>query len=378
MGVLYLPTAISAVLITTKLIEKVGKAQAITVLSALSGLEHFITASLTREQLFGKGHLWVLHPIFMAFATAAFSTVPEMILADIIDYDALRHGARREGIFVVMDLNIVQIMDVVASAIPGVAMAAVGYRANGGCSCGCGVRCGRWYLRWQCPGDIGYACGPQLDTDNVPFFGQPNRVPPCTFQDESTKLVMRAIAFLIPAFCYILTAHAVRFYPIDAMIMSLIKEQTIKQQAGKIAYDPLQRTKLPCGEKKDSKSVFELAEAQTSVELFSITTTQLTWSQSFSGKILFLWSLLWVSAIIATIETWIHVRVTLQHSLIYDVFVFSTTAIGAYRGFVFFFQMLIVAAKAKVLRRHFNTRRFKDEISSWRRRNLWFTWRVMR
>ena len=52
----------------------------------------------------------------------------EMMLADVIDYNQLVHSNRREAIFVVMDHNGLQMMDVICGVLPGVVFAAAGYR----------------------------------------------------------------------------------------------------------------------------------------------------------------------------------------------------------------------------------------------------------
>ena len=78
-------------------------------------------------------------------------------------------------------------MRIVFSTALNLAFAAAGFRSNGGCTCGCGVECGRWYERWSCPADAGFACSADMSASNPPFFGDPNRPAPCTAQPAAVE-----------------------------------------------------------------------------------------------------------------------------------------------------------------------------------------------
>jgi Na+/melibiose symporter-like transporter len=88
--------------------------------------------------------------------------VPSALLADIIDSDEVHFGVRREGMYVVLETNVMQVVELVASVLPLLLLESAGYSNNGGCECGCGVECASPHQRWSCPADIGYACTTDL------------------------------------------------------------------------------------------------------------------------------------------------------------------------------------------------------------------------
>ena len=94
---------------------------------------------------------------------AAF-TIPDAILADIVDYDELHTGLRNEGLYSVVENNLQQYVEIIGGVVPGIVAGLSGFVSNGGCSCGCGTACPQPYLRWSCEApvsglpDIGYAC----------------------------------------------------------------------------------------------------------------------------------------------------------------------------------------------------------------------------
>ena len=146
----------------------------------------YTTFAMIPTDTFKLARLYCVQPIVEGLTQTALYTIPEMLLADVIDYDELVNGQRREGIFVVIDVNIMQLMDIAAGVLPGLILSAVGYRGNGGCSCGCGVKCKAPYLRWSCPGDIAYACSDGFDAP--PLYGDPDRLAPCVQQDSEGVL----------------------------------------------------------------------------------------------------------------------------------------------------------------------------------------------
>ena len=52
--------------------------------------------------------------------------IPEAMLSDIIDYDELLSGIRREGMHVVMETSAEQVVEIVAESMPALLLAAVG------------------------------------------------------------------------------------------------------------------------------------------------------------------------------------------------------------------------------------------------------------
>ena len=75
----------------------------------------------------------------------------------------------------------------IGGVVPLLLMSAVGFENNGGCECGCGVACDEAYMRWKCPGDIGYSCDGQSTFDSPPLFGEVGRQAPCV--DQGTDAV---------------------------------------------------------------------------------------------------------------------------------------------------------------------------------------------
>jgi len=177
------------------------------------------------------------------------------MLADVIDYDELVHGQRREGIFVVLDVNIVQLMDIVAGVIPGLLLSALGYVGNGGCACGCGAKCPAPYLRWSCPGDIGYACSDNLARSNFPFYGEPTRASPCTSQSTDVQVALQAFFFYVPAACFVVATFFAHRAPINDEMQLRVREQLQRRHDGHAKlYNPLERTTIEQEEYKMSEA----------------------------------------------------------------------------------------------------------------------------
>ena len=244
MGLIFFPSTFMAMPLTVIAMRRYGKQRCLVALSTVMATELLITAALPYSILRGANY-YALHSVFMGIAQAALFTIPESLLADIMDYDELLHGDRKEGSFVVMDLNVVQLMDVLGGVLPGVVLSLWGYINNGGCECGCGVPCPILHLRWSCPGDIGYACDSSLRTSNQLFFGRRDRTPPCTLQEESVQTAIIIIAFIVPAFMYLLTAMLACQAPITPAMQLEIQEQLKLVFEGGIAFDPVCLVKLP-------------------------------------------------------------------------------------------------------------------------------------
>lgn len=167
------------------------------------------------------------------------------LLADILDYDELIAGVRREGMYVVLEENIMQFVDICATTVPLLLLSSAGYRNNGGCSCGCGVHCPLPYQRWGCDADIGYACSSSLRGANTPFYGDPGRGAPCTLQPPAVVNIIVTLFHFVPAFFYMLAFIPTLFAPIDAEMQREIKKRTmIRHQGSDHVHDPVTNQKL--------------------------------------------------------------------------------------------------------------------------------------
>ena len=176
---------------------------------------------------------------------AAF-TIPDAILADIVDYDELHTGLRNEGLYSVVENNLQQYVEIIGGVVPGIVAGLSGFVSNGGCSCGCGTACPQPYLRWSCEApvsglpDIGYACSSDftaevLNGDVDPYllclptyllclpptyyvpcslcttmpkvlYGDVDRTAPCTMQTDGVHWTFRLFFAFVPGVCYLLAA----------------------------------------------------------------------------------------------------------------------------------------------------------------------------
>jgi Na+/melibiose symporter-like transporter len=186
---------------------------------------------------------------------AAF-TIPDAILADIVDYDELHTGLRNEGLYSVVENNLQQYVEIIGGVVPGIVAGLSGFVSNGGCSCGCGTACPQPYLRWSCEApvsglpDIGYACSSDftaevLNGDVDPYllclptyllclpptyyvpcslcttmpkvlYGDVDRTAPCTMQTDGVQWTFRLFFAFVPGVCYLLAA-------IPASLMTISK-----------------------------------------------------------------------------------------------------------------------------------------------------------
>ena len=223
----------------------------------------YTTFAMIPTDTFKLARLYCVQPIVEGLTQTALYTIPEMLLADVIDYDELVNGQRREGIFVVIDVNIMQLMDIAAGVLPGLILSAVGYRGNGGCSCGCGVKCPTTFLRWVCPGDIGYACTSDLSGHNPPFIG-PSRGPPCTAnQAEGVEQALQMFFFSIPAGCFLIATFFAIRAPIGRNTHHRIREELARRaQGAKQLFDPVTNTIFRSEpEDASSKGIFNIIES---------------------------------------------------------------------------------------------------------------------
>eukprot|EP00668_Euglena_longa_P029912 GGOE01037296.1.p1 GENE.GGOE01037296.1~~GGOE01037296.1.p1 ORF type:complete len:434 (-),score=117.21 GGOE01037296.1:479-1780(-) len=180
--------------------------------------------------------------VSVGVAQAMTFIIPDAILADIIDYDFLRTGTRTEGMYTILESNVQQYVEIIGGVLPSICMGLAGFTNNGGCACGCGVPCPQPFLRWQCPGDIGYACSTSLDASLL--FGPPDRPPPCTVQNDAVQVLVRIFALALPGLMYLLAAIPAYMMPIDRQIHTEILRQIDRKEAGELPVDPLTRRPL--------------------------------------------------------------------------------------------------------------------------------------
>ncbi|CAE8642699.1 unnamed protein product [Polarella glacialis] len=173
---------------------------------------------------------------------AAFVLVDPM-LNDIVDYDELISGERNEAMFTVVETNLQQLVEIVGGVLPLLAMQALGYQANGGCACGCGVDCmkevGMPYARWHCPNDIGYSCMGTMTSKLI--FGDLTRAAPCTRQNDAVQLVIRVFIGGVPAiFAFLMIIPAWKINITATHHRAILKEIQLRaEDPDRICIDPL-------------------------------------------------------------------------------------------------------------------------------------------
>ena len=86
-----------------KIIKRHGKVRTLVRICACACAFSTIFA-VTPVARYKAWHLYFVQPIVEGVTQVALYTIPEALLADVIDYDELAHGGRREGIFVVFDV----------------------------------------------------------------------------------------------------------------------------------------------------------------------------------------------------------------------------------------------------------------------------------
>jgi len=221
--------------------------------------------------------------------------VLDSMLGDIIDYDTLHTGKRPEGVYTVAETNLQQYVEIIGFVLPALVMGATGFENNGGCTCGCGVACPASYLRWHCPGDIGYTCT-GTGGDSPPLYGDATRLAPCTLQSsEGTVWSLRVFIFALPAVCALVLLCATKRYSLSRKAHAKIIEATEALDAGQEATDPLTGAKI---ERKSHTPQALLREHFTPSELASEGNLQLRLMLR-----IILWAVLFVGIAIAMAVT---------------------------------------------------------------------------
>ena len=235
--------------LVVRLTLKLGKKETMFLAMSAMSASFFVLYFLDPHWIRDSGFIVTGFPWLVSIGVSMMQSVPGAMLSDIIDYDELHCGTRREGMYVVLETTITQLMDIVASSLPIFLLAALGYANNGGCSCGCGTACPLPFERWRCPGDIGYACSGGLDDQATPFYGAPMRQPPCLNQNAAVKTVLKVFTTVIPAIFFGVSCFVTCYAPIDSAAHKQIKDQMRLRKAGEIVTDPLTGTKLAAPKK---------------------------------------------------------------------------------------------------------------------------------
>jgi len=87
-------------------------------------------------------------------------------------------------------------------------------------------------LRWDCPGDIGYACTNALGAANAPWYGVPSRAPPCTLQSDRVFWIVQGFFYGLPSICFALTFFVAMRTPITKEVERQLQEQLARASAG--------------------------------------------------------------------------------------------------------------------------------------------------
>lgn len=98
-------TSFYSLRVTMRLIMRHGKGRTLVYICSCACTMASIFAIIPPES-FKAMRLYCLQPIVEGVTQVALYTIPEQLLADVIDYDELAHGQRREGIFVVFDVRL--------------------------------------------------------------------------------------------------------------------------------------------------------------------------------------------------------------------------------------------------------------------------------
>jgi len=144
--------------------------------------------------------------------------------------------------YVTLDATIKQIVDIMSSLLPTSFLIFAGYMNNGGCSCGCSTHCSRPYERWHCQGDIGYACSDSIASSNTPFYGSPNRIAPCTQQNQWTYASIHFFSLGIIVLSYMYFIRLCLQYPITPELRDEIDAAVKKRENDEDVIDPLTKS----------------------------------------------------------------------------------------------------------------------------------------
>jgi hypothetical protein len=123
------------------------------------------------------------------------------------------------------------------------ALAAAGYAPLGGCTCGCGVSCGRAigqpYARWHCPNDVGYSCTGGFGS--ALLYAPEPQVAPCAAQGDAVQGLIALFFLAVPGALALVAALPASLMPITAHAHAAIRAAVAARASspGMVVYDPL-------------------------------------------------------------------------------------------------------------------------------------------
>lgn len=199
--------------------------------SVIFVLGHFIL-SLLPIQVIAK-YISFIMPAYFSLLGASFMLLPSHLLASTLDYHKLINGGNEQAVYIMLDVNIIQMLDIIVGSVPSMILGAVGFRSNGGCTCGCGVACPA-YHRWACRDDAGFACTSSMGVDNPPFSGEPSRTPPCLLQPDMVENGITAMFYYVPCACALAAAAALSQMSLTDDACVQLRVQLARRMAGKI------------------------------------------------------------------------------------------------------------------------------------------------
>ena len=248
----------------------------------------FRMVSIVKTMANAKSQLLVLFAIVHSPLKTASIVLLDNYLGAVIDYDEFLHGGRRDGIFVGAESFIHSLVAVITLGVAGNVLGAFNYLGNGGCICGCGSKCEARYLRWDCPGDVGYACTNDLRMENEPFFGDPNRLAPCTHQQSTVTLIIFYMVTAIPSCCLLAACILLYTFPLSREVHREIMVQREERRNCRWVFDPVTMQALPPLLDKHSQSTV-LEDTLGSSDMWSLrrSKTVYSWWITFQLKSMF-------------------------------------------------------------------------------------------
>ena len=93
-------------------------------------------------------------------------------------------------------------------------------------------------MRWDCPTDRGYACNNDLKASNPPFFGDPHRQAPCTWQPPPVLNYAWAVNLWIVPFLLIANLYITTQYPLFGLGEDIKYATSVLHKRG-VSMDPL-------------------------------------------------------------------------------------------------------------------------------------------
>ena len=212
--------------------------------AALNAFVTFAIMCLPQHSVVYRYNLHLLWAAIVPIADVTGGFPMEMVLNGVIQYDTLVSGKSRTGMYVTMDAIIKQIVDMGAGLLPTAFLIVAGYVNNGGCTCGCATHCPLEYIRWSCPGDIGYACSDTMTAANEPFFGDASRIAPCTDQNLATYVTIHAFSLGIIFLLEVLFIRICLRYPITPEVRDEIAAANEKRKLHQKVVDPLTKREI--------------------------------------------------------------------------------------------------------------------------------------